>query len=99
MTIDGRGRDAYVLVVKQAGAFTHKSQDLHRFKAEIYQLNSLLSGDSSTTNRETGVDSSESATNVTASMVNMATRTNNSSSPTTSGTKRPRDEPEIIVIE
>lgn len=109
MIVGGRGRDAYVLVTKQAGKFTQRSQDLHKFKAEIHQLNRLLAVDSRGTG--TSVSSANSIHTGTAcenTNINTAGPNNgghvvdSTAAEATScsvGTKRPREEPEVIVIE
>ncbi|GMF38078.1 unnamed protein product [Phytophthora fragariaefolia] len=105
MAVGGRGRDAYVLVTKQAGKFARRSQDIHRFKAEIHRLNSLLSARSS----ESGPALNPAGTDVSCGNSNYDRRGLNNdrtasaitakNSVSTVGTKRPRDEPEIIVID
>ncbi|KAF1783767.1 hypothetical protein GQ600_12546 [Phytophthora cactorum] len=101
MTVGGRGRDAYVLVTKQAGKFTQKTQDIHRFRSEIHQLNRLAADTKTTTSaintaRATGVTGAVSgAISIAESNASSAA----AATAATTGTKRPREEPEIIIIE
>ncbi|KAG7378757.1 hypothetical protein PHYPSEUDO_009531 [Phytophthora pseudosyringae] len=108
MTVGGRGRDAYVLVTKQAGKFTQKMQDIHRFKAEIHQLNHCLSVDTSpadsavNSSMASGAPRAARALNTAREVMPIAVSNANSATtdpPNTIGTKRPREEPEVIVIE
>ncbi|KAE9223040.1 hypothetical protein PF004_g12637 [Phytophthora fragariae] len=105
MTVGGRGRDAYVLVTKQTGRVTQRSQDIHKFKGEIHQLNRLLAVDSRVTASSTNTTDavSENSNNNNAAGSNTYERimvsTSPESSPSAVGTKRPREEPEVIVIE
>lgn len=87
-----------MLVTKQAGKFTQKTQDIHRFKSEIHQLNRIAADakaiDSAVNAAKKYSANAASATigknQKTSALTEMAVIT---------GAKRPREEPEVIIIE